>query len=112
MTWYWSKRYEADTVTAVRRALLWLDQLPWWQFAPLYFVIMAAVFALAEYIAAWSAGGTTRGMFGFTRTGHIDIVALAIAAAIFTASQLLGRTWRRRRQARKAAGRSTRPSQT
>ena len=90
-------------MAVVRRASRWLDQLPWWQFAPLYFVILAAVFVLAVYIAAWSTGGVTGGDLGFTRTGQLDFVGVAIAAAIFTTCQLLGRTWRRRRQARKTA---------
>jgi hypothetical protein len=79
------------------------------------FVIMAPSLLLAQYIAAWSTGGVADGDFGFTRTGQIDFAGLAIAATMFTAGQTLARTWRRHRQARKAAiasSRSAGPSQT
>lgn len=84
----------------------WLDQLPWWQFAPLYGGAMALVFALGCCVAAWSAGGETWGDLGFTSSGRLDIRALGLNAAIFTAIVLVARTWRRRRKPRESGTRA------
>jgi hypothetical protein len=81
----------------MRRADKWLDQLAWSQFASLYFALMALIFALAQYLAAWSKGGVADNDFGLTRTGQLFMPRLAMAAGIFTTGQVLARAWRHRR---------------
>jgi hypothetical protein len=79
----------------MRRAGQWLDQRPWWLFAPLYCALTTLLFTAAVYVAAWKTGGARNGYVGFTRTGHLDIPWIAAQAPIFTAIVMLIRAWRR-----------------